>query len=186
MLFNLSVHAQVLSKKNKTENKNSPTESSAGMKKYSTESENINASNPIDTNRSSPDNSANKRNEEIQLSISKEANDIQLETIPFDYNQMPHDVQAKIDKNKAAGRNGLDGIAKGYTVEIKSCINSELASSNLAYLKSQNDFIRIEFVSTGIIRIIVTPEFDSVVMKEIMKSAGMDFNFLHEIFLIVN
>ena len=102
----------------------------------------------------------------------------------FDYNQMPFDVQKKIDFNKATGKNLLDGIAKAFTVEIKSYTNAVSAKTGLSFLERDSRFLNTEFVSTGIVRVNVINSFDSVELKESMLGAGISFNFLNEFYFI--
>lgn len=102
----------------------------------------------------------------------------------FDYSQMPFDVQKKIDFNKATGKNLLDGIAKAFTVEIKSCANAVSAKIELGFLEKDSRFISAEFVSPGIVRLNVINSFDSVQLKELMLEAGISFNFLNEFYFV--
>lgn len=131
------------------------------------------------TNLLTQNDNGNQSNEGVQINKTDK-------NFLFNYNQMPYAVQLKIDENKADGKGEFNGIVKGYAVEIKSCINSDVTKSKLAFLKDQKGFIGFDFVSSGIIKINVIPDFDSVVLKEIMLSAGVDFNFLNEYFLIDN
>lgn len=151
--------------------------------------------NSIGLKKQSPDPSAINSNNENQ--IQKDENSVpQLiqsnnvvhvsETIQFDINQMSSDVQSKINNNKSAGKNLMDGIAKGFTVEIKSCINSDETKKILSFLENENGIIKSEFVSKGIIKIIVEPAFDSVVLKEKMLEAGINFNFQNEFYIVIN
>lgn len=188
LFFNLSVPAYSQSGSNHQVNefKNPSPENAVRLKKQSANSENVIDSKKVDSNQSVSKDSSEHKYKDLQLSIDSTQTNKLLETIPFDYNQMPQDVQIKIDQNKAAGKSALDGIAKAYTVEIKSCSNSESTKNNLAFLNKQNGFIRVVFVSSGIIKIIVQPDFDSVDLKNSMISAGVEFNFLNEYFLINN
>ena len=102
----------------------------------------------------------------------------------FDYNQMPFDVQKKIDLNKATRKILLDGIAKAFTVEIKSCTNSVSTKTILGFLNKDIRFLNTEFVSPGIVRLNVINSFDSVELKELMLGAGISFNFLNEFYFI--
>lgn len=111
-------------------------------------------------------------------------NNIDNEAVSFDYTQIPIDVQKKIDFNKATGKNLLDGIAKAFTVEIKSCTNSVSTKTILGFLNKDIRFLNTEFVSPGIVRLNVINSFDSVELKELMLGAGISFNFLNEFYFI--
>jgi len=105
-------------------------------------------------------------------------------TIPFNYSSMPPEVQKKIDSNKASGKNILDGIIKGYRVEIKSCNSESDCNTQLNFLNNEIGFIRYEFVSAGVVNLIVNSDFDSVALKQKLFDAGVAFNFLTEYFLL--
>lgn len=111
-------------------------------------------------------------------------NNIDNEAVSFDYTQIPIDVQKKIDFNKATGKNLLDGIAKAFTVEIKSCTSTVSAKTELIFLEKDSRFISTEFVSPGIVRLNVINSFDSVELKELMLGARIGFNFLNEFYFV--
>ena len=143
-----------------------------------------NVEKPAVTNsiESQPQNSQKEVNIDIHTSPESTVSNQTLEDIPFNYSQMPNDVQLKIDENKAAGKSSLDNIEKGFTVEIKKCVSNDVTKKELAFLNTQSGFIRVEFVKEGLVRIIVMPTLDSVVLKEKMISGGISFNFLNEFF----
>ncbi len=120
----------------------------------------------------------------IENKTSQESTNQSLENIPVDYSQMPLDVQLKISENKIAGRPSLDWIEKAFMVEINSCLNSESTQNILSFLNGQTGFIRSEFVSTGVVRIIVSPDLKSEDLKEKMLAMGINFNFLNEYYLV--
>ena len=111
-------------------------------------------------------------------------NNIDNEAVSFDYTQIPIDVQKKIDFNKATGKKLLDGIAKAFTVEIKSCTSTVSAKTELIFLEKDSRFISTEFVSPGIVRLNVINSFDSVELKELMLGARIGFNFLNEFYFV--
>lgn len=156
--------------------------SSIGIKTQSNSSGKIENSAPVTSNESQPKNLQTETNKGIQPSQESTASNQPFENIPFDYSQMPKDVQLKIDANKAAGKSSLDNIEKGYTVEIKSCTSADIAKNELSFLNTQSGFIRVEFVKEGLVRIIVMPSLDSVVLKEKLFAGGISFNFLNEFF----
>lgn len=108
------------------------------------------------------------------------------EAIRIDYKNMPADVQARIDRNKAQGKYLLDGIAKSFTVEIKTCLTDADHKKTLSFLKTKTGFIKSQFISTGVVKIIVEPVFDSENLKEAMVTEGIHFNFLNRSYLLKN
>ena len=106
------------------------------------------------------------------------------ETIRVDYNNMPADVQLKISQNKVARKKLLEGITKVFTVEIKTCITDDDHKKALSFLKGKKGFINSQFVSAGLVRIIVEPTFDSVDLKDALLAEGIRFNFLNRSYLL--
>ena len=101
-----------------------------------------------------------------------------------DYPNMPADVQSKINNNKAQGKNLLEGISKVFTVEIKSCLTDADHKKTLLFLKSKKGFISSQFVSAGLVKIIVEPTFDSADLKAAMGAEKIQFNFLNRSYLL--
>jgi len=106
------------------------------------------------------------------------------EMIRIDYNNMPADVQLKINDNKAQGKYLLTGIAKSFMVEIKSCLTDADQKKTLLFLKSKKGFINSQLVSTGLVKIIVEPTFDSEELKDAMSAEGIHYNFLNRSYLL--
>ena len=106
------------------------------------------------------------------------------ETIKIDYNNMPADVQSKVNSNKVTGKNLLEGVAKVFTVEIKTCTTDADHKRVLSFLKAKKGFINSQFVSAGVVKIIVEPTFDSVDLKDAMLAEGIRFNFLNRSYLL--
>ena len=156
--------------------------SSTGIKPQSNSSGTVEKSTAITSNESQPDNSKNGNNIKVQLLEESTTSNQPLENIPFDYSQMPKDVQLKIDDNKADGKSSLDNIEKVFMVEIKSCVSIDASNNELQFLNTQSGFIRVEFVKDGLVKIIVMPSLDSVVLKENLITGGISFNFLNEFF----
>jgi hypothetical protein len=136
-------------------------------------------SNPDLTNKLSEN-----KIEENNSQENTESKNSTIETVQWDYDLMPLNVQLKINENKKSGKNLLDEIAKGFEVEIKSCIDSQSTNKNLFLLTQQNGVLRVEYVSTGHVKIIVHSDFDSVTLKEMMLSQKLDFNFLSEFYFV--
>ncbi len=185
ILSNLLVNAQNLKDSKQVENKPSVPQSSIGIKQQSASSVEVNDFKNMEANHSSPINSDMGNGVSNLPNYLNQKNQL-LENILFDYNQMPMEVQKKIDLNKATGKNLLDGIAKAFTVEIKSCTNSVSAKTELVFLEKDSRFLNTEFVSAGIVRLNVINSFDSVELKELMLGAGISFNFLNEFYFVKN
>jgi len=103
---------------------------------------------------------------------------------PFDYSRMPDDVRLKMDANKAAGKELLDGVLKAFTVQIAACQTKHDADQTLRGLTTAPDVVRAEFVSPGLVRIVVRSSFDSVALKDLMLLEKIGFNFINEYYLL--
>jgi hypothetical protein len=108
------------------------------------------------------------------------------ETVRIDYKNMPQEVQAKIDKNKAQGRYLLEGINKVFLVEIRSCITDADQKKLLSFLKNKKGFIQSQFVSSGMIKIFVEPYYESTELKDVMSAEGIQFNFINRLYTLKN
>jgi hypothetical protein len=106
------------------------------------------------------------------------------EAIRIDYNNMPADVQSKINTNKTQGKYLLEGIAKTFLVEIKTCSTDTDRKKTLSFLKNKKGFINSQFVSAGLVKIIVEPTFDIDDLKDAMVAEGIHFNFLKRSYLL--
>ena len=110
----------------------------------------------------------------------------EINSVLADYYQMPFEVQSKMDVNKANGKPVLEGVLKGYHVEIKSCISENEMNRILDFLSEVNGFVNCEFVSNGLIKINVQCNLDTDPLEEIMIRKGIIFNFLDEFYFIKN
>jgi len=110
----------------------------------------------------------------------------ELSAVLVDYNQMPFEVQSKMDANKSNGKPVLEGVLKGYHVVIKSCISENEMNRILDFLSEVNGFVNCEFVSNGLIKINVQCNLDTDPMEEIMIKKGIVFNFLDEFYFVKN
>lgn len=177
-------NAQSLKNPGQADNDISATESSFGIKPPSASFESVGIQKNSIQVISGDSNSSIRNETPSKLLNEKSQESIPLESIQFDYSQMPFDVQNKIDLNKATEKNLLDGIAKAFTVEINSCNTAESVKNTLSFLGDDNRFINSEFVSSGVVRINVVNSFDSVALKELMLEAGISFNFLNEYYFV--
>ncbi|MEO8771799.1 MAG: hypothetical protein ABI402_17010 [Ferruginibacter sp.] len=108
------------------------------------------------------------------------------EIMKLDYHNMPADVQSKVNANKLQGKNLLEGVAKVFIVEIKECKSDADHKNTLLFLKTKKGFINSQFVSTGLVKIIVEPTFDSADLKDAMNSKDIHFNFLNRSYALKN
>lgn len=108
----------------------------------------------------------------------------QQNNIFFDYNSMPADVKSKVSSNKANGKPLLDGVLKGYTVEVESCKTETSAKQSLLFLNDIKGFYKTIFISSGKVKLMVSPEVSSVELKDKMLAAKLKFNFLEQFYLL--
>ena len=104
--------------------------------------------------------------------------------VATDYARMPADVQLKLNNNKAQGKDLLDGISKGFTVQINACRTDAAREKILSFLKTKKGFTSSEFVSPGLVKIIVDPSFDSGDLKDSMDAERIVFNFINRFYLL--
>jgi hypothetical protein len=108
------------------------------------------------------------------------------EILRVDYNNMPADVQSKINNNKLHGKYLLDGVAKAFLVEINTCLTDADQKKTLSFLKTKKGFINSQLTTAGRVTITVEPTFDSADLKDAMASEGIHFNFLSRSYLLKN
>lgn len=106
--------------------------------------------------------------------------------ISLDFNNMPPEVQSRIGTNKRSGKFLLDGIVKFFIVEIKSCITEADQQKTLSFLHTKKGFIQSQLVSSGLVKIFVSPTYDAAELKEAMSSAGIHFNFIKRSYSLKN
>ncbi|MCY7360763.1 MAG: hypothetical protein LH629_01640 [Ignavibacteria bacterium] len=107
-----------------------------------------------------------------------------LENVLFDYNRMPNDVQKKIDANKASGKPLLEGIEKGFRVEIKSCDTESKSKDILSFLIEDKSAVGFDLISPGVLNIYVSPSIDIDQFDDKMVSNGVEYKFLYEYFFL--
>ena len=108
------------------------------------------------------------------------------EIMKLDYQNMPANVQSKVNANKLQGKSLLNGVVKIFTVEIKECKTDADQKKILLFLKTKKGFLNSQFVSNGLVKIIVEPTFDSVDLKDAMNSKDIHFNFLNRSYSLKN
>lgn len=108
------------------------------------------------------------------------------EIMKLDYQNMPANVRSKVNANKLQGKSLLNGVVKIFTVEIKECNTDADQKKTLLFLKTKKGFLNSQFVSKGLVKIIVEPTFDSVDLKDAMNSKDIHFNFLNRSYSLKN
>ena len=177
---NLAAQQTNAGKKEVTE----PSGSKPGFKNQSppaTSTENKSTSKPAATVPPGNHKTATDHNPVSAADVAKAS-----EIIRVDYINMPADVQARINNNKAQGKYLLEGIAKSFLVEIKTCLTDADREKTLSFLKTNKGFINSQFIAAGQVKIFVEPSFDSAELKEAMAGKGIHFNFLNRSYLLKN
>lgn len=108
------------------------------------------------------------------------------EIMKLDYQNMPANVQSRVNANKLQGKSLLKGVVKVFAVEIKECKTDTDQKNILQFLKTKKGFISSLFVSTGLVKIIVKPTFNSTDLKDAMNSKDIHFNFLNRSYSLEN
>jgi len=102
----------------------------------------------------------------------------------FDYSKMPVAVQKQIDLNKINNHPPLFGIAKVFSIQFPVCKTRELAESKLGFLRTEKEYISLEFISSGLIKIFVQPSFNSVHLKNKLTEKKIAFSFEDETYTV--
>ena len=102
----------------------------------------------------------------------------------FENDRLSKEVDARINFNKLNGKLLSEGIYKSYKVSIESCKNLVDVKNKLSFLNNISGFIKYEFISDGVVRLIVAPEFKSTDLKDRLLSQKIKFNFLEEVYFL--
>lgn len=102
----------------------------------------------------------------------------------FENDRLSKEVDTRINFNKTHGKPLSEGIYKSYSVSIEECKNLEDAKNKLSILNNVPGFIKYEFISDGLVRLIVVPEIISTDLKEKLLSERIKFNFLEEVYFL--
>jgi hypothetical protein len=103
---------------------------------------------------------------------------------PIDFSQLPSDIQARMNLNKASGKSIMTGINRCYTVKIAVCNSAGATKKTLSFLHSEKKIKKVEFISDGIVKIITDPEYDSVLLKEKLAEKGLKFIFIDKVYCL--
>lgn len=102
----------------------------------------------------------------------------------FDFNQLPPELQQKVNSNKANGQPLLEGIVKAYRVELKNCKNESECKKTLAFLNEERDFVSMDYREGSYVDLRVGASMKSEELKSLLLSRGLDFNFINEYYLL--
>ena len=122
--------------------------STTGFKSQSSNnSSNENQSAQQNSNKSTPNIQSTYQKQNTTVSTNSNQTTTSFSALNIDFNKLPIDVQQKINSNKLSGKNLLDGIAKAFTVEVKSCNTIEDEKKAFSFLTTKNGFINSEFIA---------------------------------------
>lgn len=107
-----------------------------------------------------------------------------ISNLHFENEIQSTEVLNKMNYNKSHQRPLSEGILKSYKIEIKSCTSGDNTKKTFAYLNNTKGFVKADFLSTGLVNLIVIPEFNSVDLKDKMLSKGLIFNFISETYFL--
>jgi hypothetical protein len=110
----------------------------------------------------------------------------QSHSLNFHFENERHtpEVASKMNFNKTHQRPLSEGILKSYKVQISSC-NSEANTKKIfSFLNNTEGFVKVDFISSGLVNLLVVPEYNSVDLKDMMLSRGMTFNFISETYFL--
>ncbi len=103
---------------------------------------------------------------------------------PIDFSQLPSDIQARMNLNKASGKNIMMGINRCYTVKIAVCHSASATKKTLSFLHSEKKIRKVEFIADGLVKIVADPEYDSVLLKEKLAEKGVNFIFIDKVYCL--
>ena len=102
----------------------------------------------------------------------------------FENEHLSAEVLNRLNFNKAHQKPLSDGILKSYKVAVKTCTNEEITNKTFTFLNNTNGFVKADFISSGMVNIIVIPETNSIEIKEKLLSQGLQFNFTSETYFL--
>ena len=101
-------------------------------------------------------------------------------TMPFNYNELSEDVKQQIAENKANHLPVLYNIAKSYKVNIHTCHSDSDCKNKFSFLEQDIGFIKLEFLESDWVNLIVSTDYQSEKLKDRLKIAGFHFDFINE------
>jgi hypothetical protein len=173
----ISLYASNSFAQTKAEKKKKPENSSVGFKRKSE------ANNSGDKEPKSSE--VPKRTDmDIESVNSKTMQDQKLDAPRFNFDQLPTELQQKVNSNKGNGRPSLEGIVKAYRVELKNCENESDCKKALAFLNEERDFVSMAYREGSYVDLRVGASMKSEELKSLLLIRGLDFNFINEYYLL--
>ena len=102
----------------------------------------------------------------------------------FENERLTVEVSNRVAFNKAHQRPLSEGILKSYKVSIKACNTEESTKKTFSFLYNTSGFVKVDFLSEGVVNLIVIPEYNSVDLKDKMLSKQLNFNFISETYFL--
>lgn len=102
----------------------------------------------------------------------------------FENERLTAAVSNKVNFNKTHQRPLSEGILKSFKVSIKACNTVENTKNIFSFLYNTNGFVKADFLSAGLVNLIVIPEYNSVDLKDKMLSKQLNFNFISESYFL--
>jgi hypothetical protein len=102
----------------------------------------------------------------------------------FENEKLTAEVSNRVAFNKAHQRPLSEGILKSYKVSIKACNTEESTKKTFSFLYNTSGFVKADFLSAGVVNLIVLPEYNSVDLKDKMLSKQLNFNFISETYFL--
>jgi hypothetical protein len=173
----ISLYASNSFAQTKAEKKKKPENSSVGFKRKSE------ANNSGDKEPKSSE--VPKRTDmDIESVNSKTMLDQKLDAPRFNFDQLPTELQQKVNSNKGNGRPLLEGINKVYRVEIKQCTNESDCSKLLKFLYEERYFISLTYRQGSLVDLRVSASMESEELKSLLIGKRLAFNVIHEFYIL--
>ena len=111
---------------------------------------------------------------------------LQLNISNFHYENeiLTAEVSNRVNFNKTHQRPLSEGILKSYKVSIQSCSTAENTKKTFSFLNNTSGFVKADFLSAGVVNLIVFPEYSSVDLKDQLLSRQLKFNFISETYFL--
>jgi hypothetical protein len=129
-------------------------------------------------------NSKNTESISVMNQTTNNNNPNHTQSFHFENDRLSKEIVAQINFNKLHGKSLSEGIYKSYKVSIELCRNLEDVKNKLSFLNNVSGFIKYEFISDGLVRLNVAPEFISTDLKERLLLQKIEFNFLEEVYFL--
>lgn len=102
----------------------------------------------------------------------------------FENERLTTEVSNKVNFNKKHQKPLSEGILKSFKVSIMACNTVENTKKIFSFLYNSSGFVKVDFLSAGLVNLIVIPEYNSVYLKDKMLSKQLNFNFISESYFL--